>query len=200
MSAALLAQESGIPVDQILMVQKLRLGDANSKMSQGGIQAADSPVDSPSIHYLDVIGGGHYANKPDLVEALVKDAPDVIKWHEELGVMYDKNPDGTMLEIAGGGTSRRRMHSCKDYTGLEITRVLVDEFINRGISNVEFTSAVDFLMDDKDQVAGAVLFDMETEEYRVARAKSTVLARVASAGSTSRASPRRITTARLATA
>ncbi len=176
LSASLLAQENGIPVDQILMVQKLRLGDANSKMSQGGIQAADSPVDNPSIHYLDVIGGGHYANKPDLVEALVKDAPDVIKWHEELGVMYDKNPDGSMLEIAGGGTSRRRMHSCKDYTGLEITRVLVDEFINRGISNIEFTSAVDFIMDDKDQVAGAVLFDMESEEYYVARAKSTVLA------------------------
>ncbi len=176
LSAALLAQESGVPVDQILMVQKLRLGDANSKMSQGGIQAADSPIDNPSIHYLDVIGGGHYANKPDLVEALVKDAPDVIKWHEELGVMYDKNPDGSLLEIAGGGTSRRRMHSCKDYTGLEITRVLVDEFINRGISNVEFTSAVDFLMDDKDQVAGAILLDMETEEYRIARAKSTVLA------------------------
>ena len=176
LSAALLAQESGVPVDQILMVQKLRLGDANSKMSQGGIQAADSPIDSPSIHYLDVIGGGHYANKPDLVEALVKDAPDVIKWHEDLGVMYDKNPDGSLLEIAGGGTSRRRMHSCKDYTGLEITRVLVDEFINRGISNVEFTSAVDFLMDDKDQVAGAILLDMETEEYRIARAKSTVLA------------------------
>lgn len=176
LSASLLAQENGIPVDQILMVQKLRLGDANSKMSQGGIQAADSPVDNPSIHYLDVIGGGHYANKPDLVEALVKDAPDVIKWHEELGVMYDKNPDGSMLEIAGGGTSRRRMHSCKDYTGLEITRVLVDEFINRGIGNIEFTSAVDFIMDDKDQVAGAVLFDMESEEYYVARAKSTVLA------------------------
>jgi len=176
LSAALLAQENGISVDQILMVQKLRLGDANSKMSQGGIQAADSPVDSPSIHYLDVIGGGHYANKPDLAEALVKDAPDVIRWHEELGVMYDKNPDGSMLEIAGGGTSRRRMHSCKDYTGLEITRVLVDEFINRGISNIEFTSAVDFIMDDKHQVAGAVLFDMETEEYHVAKAKSTVLA------------------------
>jgi succinate dehydrogenase/fumarate reductase flavoprotein subunit len=176
LSAALLAQESGVPVDQILMVQKLRLGDANSKMSQGGIQAADSTIDSPSIHYLDVMGGGHYANKPDLVEALVKDAPDVIKWHEELGVMYDKNSNGSLLEIAGGGTSRRRMHSCKDYTGLEITRVLVDEFINRGISNVEFTSAVDFLMDDKDQVAGAILLDMETEEYRLARAKSTVLA------------------------
>jgi succinate dehydrogenase / fumarate reductase flavoprotein subunit len=176
LSAALLAQENGIAPDEILMVQKLRLGDANSKMSQGGIQAADAPDDNPAIHYLDVIGGGHYANKPELVEAMVKEGPDVIRWHEELGVIYDKLPDGSMQLAAGGGTSRKRMHSCKDYTGLEITRVLVDEFINRGVSYVEFTSAAEFLMDDKSQVAGAILYDMDSDEYKIARAKSTVLA------------------------
>ena len=84
LSAALSALENGVEPDQILMVQKLRLGDANSKMSQGGIQAAVSPNDGPDIHYLDVIGGGHYANKPELAEALVLEGPDVIKWHEEL--------------------------------------------------------------------------------------------------------------------
>jgi len=176
LSAALLAQENGIAPDEILMVQKLRLGDANSKMSQGGIQAADAPDDNPAIHYLDVIGGGHYANKPELVEAMVKEGPDVIRWHEELGVIYDKLPNGSMQLAAGGGTSRKRMHSCKDYTGLEITRVLVDEFINRGISYVEFTSAAEFLIDDRSQVAGAILYDMDSDEYKIARAKSTVLA------------------------
>ena len=176
LSAALIAQENGIAPDQILLVQKLRLGDANSKMSQGGIQAADAPDDNPAIHYLDVIGGGHYANKPELVEAMVKEGPDVIRWHEELGVIYDKLPDGSMQLAAGGGTSRKRMHSCKDYTGLEITRVLVDEFINRGISYVEFTSAAEFLMDERGQVAGAVLYDMDSDEYKVTRAKSTILA------------------------
>jgi succinate dehydrogenase/fumarate reductase flavoprotein subunit len=175
LSAALLAQENGISPDKILMVQKLRLGDANSKMSQGGIQAADAPDDNPAIHYLDVIGGGHYENKPELVELLVKEGPDVIKWHEELGVMYDKLEDGTMQLAPGGGTSRKRMHSCKDYTGLEITRVLVDEFLSRGISFLELTSAVELVMDDKGQVAGAVLYDMDYDEYKVCWAKSTVL-------------------------
>ena len=176
LSAALLAHESGITPDNILMVQKLRLGDANSKMSQGGIQAADAPDDNPAIHYLDVLGGGHYENKPELVELLVKEGPDVIKWHEELGVMYDKLEDGTMQLAPGGGTSRKRMHSCKDYTGLEITRVLIDEFLSRGISFLEFTSAVELVLDDKGQVAGAVLFDMDNDEYKVCRAKSTILA------------------------
>jgi succinate dehydrogenase / fumarate reductase flavoprotein subunit len=158
------------------MVQKLRLGDANSKMSQGGIQAAVAPDDNPAIHYLDVIGGGHYENKPELAELLVREGPNVIRWHEELGVMYDKLEDGTMQLAPGGGTSRKRMHSCKDYTGLEITRVLIDEFLSREIPYVELTSAVEFIMDDKGQVAGAVLYDMDHDEYLICRAKVTILA------------------------
>ena len=176
LSAAFLAQENGTPPEKILMVQKLRLGDANSKMSQGGIQAAIAPDDNPAIHYLDVIGGGHYENKPELAELLVREGPNVIRWHEELGIMYDKLEDGTMQLAPGGGTSRKRMLSCKDYTGLEITRVLIDEFLSREIPFVELTSAVEFIMDDKGQVAGAVLYDMDHDEYLICRAKVTVLA------------------------
>jgi succinate dehydrogenase/fumarate reductase flavoprotein subunit len=175
LSAALIAQESGVPTEKILMIQKLRLGDANSKMSQGGIQAAVAPDDNPAIHYLDVIGGGHYENKPELVELLVKEGPEVIKWHEEIGVMYDKLEDGSLQLAPGGGTSRKRMLSCKDYTGLEITRVLVDEFLSRGIPFIELTSAVELIMDNKGQVAGAVLYDMDHDEYKICRAKATIL-------------------------
>ena len=176
LSAALTALECGIDRDRILLVQKLRLGDANSKMSQGGIQAAVGAGDDPAIHYLDTIGGGHYANDPLLVEALVKEGPGVISWHESLGIMYDKEPDGSTQLSPMGGTSRNRMLSCKDYTGLEITRVLVDEFLNREIPYVELTSAVEFTTDEGGAVTGALLFDMDTDEYLIARAGSTVLA------------------------
>ncbi len=174
--AALWANENGVPAENILMATKLRHGDANSMMAQGGIQAADRPEDSPAIHYLDVMGGGHFANKPELVEALVKDAPFILKWHEELGVQYDRNPDGSYVERPGGGTSRFRLHSAKDYTGMEIMRVIRDEFRNREIPVLEFTPAVELLKDSEGNVAGAVLFNMETEQYYVVRAKATVLA------------------------
>ena len=49
---------------RVLMATKLRLGDANTGMAEGGIQAADKENDSPAAHYLDAIGGGHYNNKP----------------------------------------------------------------------------------------------------------------------------------------
>ncbi|HUW11372.1 MAG TPA: FAD-dependent oxidoreductase, partial [Anaerolineae bacterium] len=94
-SAALLANEQGV---RVLVATKLRFGDANTMMAQGGIQAADRPQDSPAIHYLDVIGGGHFTNIPELVEALVVDAPKAIAWLESLGCMFDKQPDGSMVE------------------------------------------------------------------------------------------------------
>jgi succinate dehydrogenase/fumarate reductase flavoprotein subunit len=174
--AALWAHYSGIAVDRILICTKLRHGDSNSMMAQGGIQAADRPEDSPMRHYLDVIGGGHFTNKPALARALTMDAPKIIKWHEELGVMYDKDDKGVMMELAGGGTSRKRLHSAADYTGMEIMRTIRDEARNLGVPVLEFAPAVELLLDDEGRAAGAVLFNMETEQYYIVRAKAVVLA------------------------
>ena len=173
--AALHAVEAGIAPEQILMASKLRLGDCNSIMAQGGIQAADRAVDSPAIHYVDVLGGGHYTNKPELVKALVTDGPMIIDWHEKLGALYDK-ADGDYLEAHGGGTSRMRMHSAKDYTGLELMRVLRDEVRNVGIPVVEFAPAIELLLDCDGHAAGAVLLNLETDEYVVVKANAVVLA------------------------
>ena len=172
-SAAIEANEAGADV---MIVTKLRIGDANTMMAEGGIQAADKENDSPVQHYLDAFGGGHFAARPELLKKLVMEAPDAIKWLNELGVMFDKDADGTMITTHGGGTSRKRMHACKDYSGAEIMRTLRDEVINRGIPVVEFTSAVELIRDEKNQVAGAVLLNMETGDYLVARAKTVIIA------------------------
>ncbi|NLE77201.1 MAG: FAD-binding protein [Chloroflexi bacterium] len=174
-AAALLAREQGA---QVVVATKLRHGDANTMMAQGGIQAADKANDSPAMHYLDVMGGGHFSNDPDLVEALVRDAPFVIQWLESLGCMFDKEADGALVTRHGGGTSRKRMHSARDYSGAEIMRTLRDEVRSHPdeITVMEFSPAVELLLDDKDQVAGAVLQNLETGERLVVRAKCTVLA------------------------
>ncbi|MFO8109163.1 MAG: FAD-binding protein [Thermoplasmata archaeon] len=174
--SALWAVKEGIKPENILISTKLRHGDANSMMAQGGIQAADKKDDSPVQHYLDAMGGGHYTNKPELVKILTRDAPKIIHWHEELGVMYDRDEDGNFIELPGGGTSRYRLHSARDYTGLELMRVIRDEARNLEIPVLEFTPAVELLKDDKGQVAGAILMNLETNEYYVVKAKSTVMA------------------------
>lgn len=172
-SAAIEAARAGA---QVMMVTKLRLGDANTMMAEGGIQAADKENDSPAVHYLDALGGGHYANKPELLRRLVTEGPDAVKWLNELGVMFDKEADGTMITTHGGGTSRKRMHAAKDYSGAEIMRVLRDEVYNMGIPVVDFTAAIELILDENGCAAGAVLMNMETHEYMVARAKVVIIA------------------------
>ena len=174
--AAIFAHEAGVPLDRILISTKLRHGDANSMMAQGGIQAADRDVDSPPIHYLDIYGGGHFTNKPELAKALAMDAPTIINWHEELGVMYDRMENGEFQELSGGGTSRHRMHSCKDYSGMELMRNIRDRARNLAIPVIEFSPVIELIMDDKGQVAGGIAYNMETQEYYVIRAKVTIMA------------------------
>ena len=172
-SAAIEAHEAGA---KVMIVTKLRIGDANTMMAEGGIQAADKPGDSPAQHYLDVMGGGHFVNRPELVRKLVMDGPGAIQWLNRLGVEFDKEPDGTMITTHGGGTSRKRMHAAADYSGAEIMRTLRDEVLNRNIPVVDFTAAVELILDDEGKAAGAVLLNMETGEVLVARAKCVVIA------------------------
>ena len=172
-SAAIEANELGA---NVMIVTKLRLGDANSMMAEGGIQAANKENDSPAQHYLDAFGGGHFAAQPELLKKLVVDGPGAIKWLNDLGVMFDKELDGTMITTHGGGTSRKRMHACADYSGAEIMRTLRDEVINREITVVDFTAAIELILDDEGKVAGAVLLNMETGEYLVACAKTVIIA------------------------
>ena len=113
-SAAIEAHNTGASV---MIVTKLRIGDANTMMAEGGIQAADKPNDSPVIHFTDAYGGGHFAAKKELLYKLVTEAPEAVKWLNDLGVEFDKTEDGTMITTHGGGTSRKRMHAAKDYTG-----------------------------------------------------------------------------------
>jgi succinate dehydrogenase / fumarate reductase flavoprotein subunit/L-aspartate oxidase len=174
-SAALIAQEQGC---KVIIATKLRHGDANTVMAEGGIQGATRKPDSPYYHYLDVMGGGHFTNDPDLVAALTNDAPLVIEWLENLGMMFDKDEQGNLQTRHGGGTCRKRMHSAGDMTGSEIMRVLRDEVRNRAedIEVIEFAPAVEIILDENGNAAGAVLFNMETEEFFVIKAKAVVIA------------------------
>lgn len=175
-SAALFANDNGVPVERILLTNKLRHGDANSMMAEGGTQAADRPNDSPLIHYLDALGGGHFANKPEVLRTLAEDAPLIMEWLLDLGAMIDREENGDFVEKWGGGTSMKRMHACRDYTGMEELRVMRDEFRNREIPCLEYYPAVELLTDDKGKVGGAVLWNCETGDYKTVRAKTTIMA------------------------
>ena len=171
-TGALFAKENGADV---LLATKLRLGDSNTIMAEGGIGAATLPEDSPVIHYIDTLAGGRGKNIPELVETLVNDAPFIVEWLTSLGVNFDRLPDGSYFAHMPAGHSRRRSHSVKDITGLEIMRVLCDEIRNQEVNVLEFSPAVELLLDDQGQCAGAVLYNFDTDQYCVVRAKATLL-------------------------
>jgi succinate dehydrogenase/fumarate reductase flavoprotein subunit len=173
LTAALSAHERGADV---IIATKLRLGDSNTIMAEGGIGAATEPEDSPVIHYVDTLVGGRYMNVPDLVEALVMDAPFIVEWLSGLGVNFDRRPDGSYFTHMPGGHSRRRSHSVKDLTGLEIMRVLGDEVRCQKIPILEFCPAVELILDEQGRCAGAVLLNFDTGKYFLVRAQATVLA------------------------
>jgi succinate dehydrogenase/fumarate reductase flavoprotein subunit len=70
------------------------------------------------------------------------------------------------------------MHYAADITGAEIMRTIRDESRNRGddITVLEFAPAVELVLNEHGHCAGAVLYNMETEEYFLVKAKSVILA------------------------
>jgi len=175
-SAALMAAQAGA---KVIIATKLRLGDANTMMAEGGIQAASKlHSDSPYWHYLDVMGGGHFTNDPQLVRTLTAEAPKVLAWLENLGTMFTKDADGTLRTMHGGGTCRKRMHYAGDITGAEIMRTLRDEVRNHPdqIEVLEFSPAVELVLDKNGDCAGAILYNLDNMEYVIVRAKAVVMA------------------------
>lgn len=172
-AAALHAQAHGA---QVLLATKLRLGDSNTVMAQGGMQVAITSEDSPIQHFLDTLKGGHMQNDQRLLKVMVEEGPSVAKWLLDLGVLFDRDADGNLRVKKGGGSSKPRLLTCSDYTGLEIMRVLKDEVLNQKIPLLEFCAAVELLSDGDGICTGAVLRDLDNKRFVIVAAKAVILA------------------------
>ncbi len=171
--AALSAKAAGASV---LMATKLRLGDSNTVMAEGGMQVAVSPEDSPVRHFLDSLRGGHMVNDKTLLKTLVEEGPSVAKWLIDNGVMFDREDDGNLSLRPGGGSSKARLIRCKDYTGLELMRVLKDCVLNEKIEIVEYMPVLELLTDEERACSGAILKNLDNNQTLVVQAKTVIMA------------------------
>lgn len=177
--AALTAARAGA---RVLVATKLRLGDGNTVMAEGGIQAAVGAEDSLQHHYEDTLRAGHFAADRQLAAALVSDGPDAIRWLIREGMSFDLEGDGErigghLLRKKPGGATAARLLSYRDFTGLEMMRVLREALLlTPGIRVLESHPAIELLTDARGTVAGAVLLDIERGRLVMARAGATVLA------------------------
>lgn len=172
-TAALAAHEQGA---RVLLVTKLRLGDSNTVMAQGGMQVAIGSDDSPVTHFFDTLRGGHHKNDPQLLRVLVDEGPLAAEWLLKLGVLFDRDAGGNLQTKKGGGSTRPRLLTCGDYTGLQIMRVLKDEVLNRAIPVLEFSPVVELLSDADGRCNGAVLKNLDNGQHIVVAAKAVILA------------------------
>jgi L-aspartate oxidase len=174
-AAALAAAEHGA---RVLMATKLRLGDSNTVMAEGGIQAAIEPDDSLQRHIQDTLRGGHHAGDPALVAAMVEDGPDVIRWLIRQGMQFDQCDGGNLQTRRAGGMSAARIVHCRDYTGLEMMRVLREAVVqHRAIEVWEQSPAVELLSNERGQkCVGAVLASLDGGGLRMVRTRSVIIA------------------------
>lgn len=177
-AAALTAASHGADV---IMACKLRLGDSNTVMAEGGIQAALAKNDSPQQHFDDTLRGGHYRADPALVAQMTSDAPEVIRWLIELGMHFDLSDatvdGGKLLYKQAGGCTQPRILSYRDFTGLEMMRVLRETVeLDPAIRLLNRCPAVELLSHEDGSCAGAVLYDLEYHRFVVVSARSVILA------------------------
>jgi L-aspartate oxidase len=174
-AAALAAAEQGA---RVLLATKLRLGDSNTVMAEGGIQAAIEPGDTLQQHVLDTLRGGHHAADPALVTAMVDDGPDVIRWLIRQGMQFDQTDGGNLHTRRAGGISAPRIVHCRDYTGLEMMRVLREAVMqHRAIEVWEQSPVVELLSNERGQkCVGAVLTSLVDNQLRMVHTRSVIIA------------------------
>ena len=158
------------------LATKLRLGDSNTVMAEGGIQTALADNDSPRRHFADAMVGGHGENEADLLRILCESGPESIRWLSQLGCLFDRNSNGTFRLRGGGGTSVPRVLACRDYTGLEIMRVLKDAVRLSSANILEEHAAVELLDDGNRTVTGAVFYDQKNSKLVNVSARAVILA------------------------
>ncbi len=172
LASALALQSSGL---KVTIATKLRIGDANTLMAEGGIQAAVGGSDSPRRHFADSLVGGHGKNDPELLRILTEQGKPTIDWLTGLGVHFGRSGSGYHLK-PGGGTSTPRVLSCQDVTGLEIMRVLRDAVFHGPAQLLEQNSAVELCDDGEGRVTGAVLWNSASKELTTVSARAVLLA------------------------
>ena len=173
--AAIEAAATGASVG---VVCKSLLGKAHTVMAEGGVAAALANVDDRDdwrVHFADTMRGGQYVNNWRMAELHAKEAPARVRELEAWGALFDRTPDGRILQRNFGGHRYPRLAHVGDRTGLEMIRTLQDHGIHQGM-DVHMECTVLTLLLDGGRIAGAFAYDRERGRFRLFRARAVVLA------------------------
>ena len=157
----------------ITIITKATIEESDSFLAQGGMCMLKNDDDYDS-YFEDTMKAGHYENDKTSVDIMIRSSQDVVKDLVEIGVDFEREPDGSFSFTREGAHSDKRILYHEDITGKEITGKLLAEARKRkNIEIIEHTMLVDFVEKDHKCVGAVIKRNGKTE---VIAAKILVLA------------------------
>src|SRR4051794_5806007 len=181
------AIEAG-PKAKTAVITKLYPTRSHTGAAQGGMAAALANVeeDSWEWHTFDTVKGGDYLVDQDAAEILAKEAIDAVIDLENMGLPFNRTPEGKIDQRRFGGHTRdhgkapvRRACYAADRTGHMILQTLFQNCVRLGINFFNEFYVLDVIMnevDGVDQPAGVVAYELSTGELHVFHSKAIIFA------------------------
>ena len=135
---------------KIIMITKSDLESSDSFLAQGGISVLRDDEDYDS-YFEDTMRAGHYENRKESVDIMIRGSRDVIDKLVVFGVEFEheQEAEGEFLYTREGAHSKPRIMYHKDITGKEITSKLLEQV--KRLENVtlyEYTAMTDILVEN----------------------------------------------------
>ncbi len=177
------AIEAG-PKANVAVISKLFPTRSHTGAAQGGMAAALANVeeDSWEWHTFDTVKGGDYLVDQDAAEILAKESVDAVIDLENMGLPFNRTPDGKIDQRRFGGHTRdhgkapvRRSCYAADRTGHMILQTLYQTCVKLGIEFYNEFYVLDLVMNDG-KPAGVVAYELASGDIHVFAGKSIVFA------------------------
>jgi fumarate reductase (CoM/CoB) subunit A len=169
--AAIEAEQYG---DTVLVSKSLAGKGGCTPMAEGGYNAALRESDSCVLHKEDTIRGGAYLNDQELVDILVKEAPErfleLVRW----GAVFDRTVEGEFAQRSFGGQKIARTCYAGDRTGHEMMMTLLERLRAGNVTVLQEVSVIDLLRREN-RVVGAVCLN-RNGGLMALQADSTIIA------------------------
>ena len=186
--AGMRAAIEAAPRANTAVITKLYPTRSHTGAAQGGMAAALANVeeDSWEWHTFDTVKGGDYLVDQDAAEILAKEAIDAVLDLENMGLPFNRTPEGRIDQRRFGGHTRdhgkapvRRACYAADRTGHMILQTLFQNCVKLGVNFFNEFYALDLVMTEVDgveQPSGVVAYELATGELHVFQGKSIVFA------------------------
>ncbi len=160
------------------IVCKSLLGKAHTVMAEGGVAAALGnvwPEDNWKVHFRDTMRGGKMLNNWRMAQLHAQEAPDRVMELEDWGALFDRTPDGRILQRDFGGHRYARLAHVGDRTGLELLRTLQHRSVDQNVEVFMECKIFRLLQDENGNVNGALGLWRENGKFVAFGAKSVVI-------------------------